>query len=104
MKTSIPSSTEWASEQLDLEKSLETDVLLLKYVEAENFLLSDLESEALDILSGNDESPSVHYRNFRSQELHKEISLFRKNFFAMPISERREKQKAPLALRRCFMN
>lgn len=92
MKTSIPSSAEWASKQLDLEKSLGTDISLLKYVEAENFLLSDLESEALDILSENNDT-SEYYQNFRSEELHKEIISFRKNFFAIPISERREKQK-----------
>lgn len=92
MKTLTPSSAEWASEQLKLQK-LPDESSLLKYIEGENFLVNDLEAEALDILSGRESGANENYQNFCTAQLLKEISSFRKEFFSISIQERRERLK-----------
>ena len=90
----IPSSKDWAKEQLDLEAAQESDISLLKYIEGEDFLLNDLETEALSILAGEEiETFNSQYHESISQKIHQDIAEFRSVMFSQPIQARREKIK-----------
>lgn len=92
MKTSNPDSLTWARNTLKINSELEQEKSILKFLENEHFILSDQETEAIDILTGTEaKSSGNHFKNYCTDSLLQDLSTFRKNFFDIAISERRKK-------------